>query len=136
MTATTGSDDNGPVEYLFTETSGNPGATSSSWQTSPNYTDSGLDASTQYTYTVQMRDSFATPNVGIVSSPANATTGYNPDINDDGSVDLKDFAKLAIWWKNDQCQTFVDCLDADINSDGIIDIMDLKIVAQRWLDSD
>jgi len=44
MTATTGSDDNGPVEYLFTETSGNPGATSSSWQTSPNYTDSGLDA--------------------------------------------------------------------------------------------
>ena len=63
-------------------------------------------------------------------------TGYNPDINDDGSVDLKDFAKLAIWWENNQCETFVDCLDADINSDGIVDIMDVKIVTQRWLDSD
>jgi hypothetical protein len=133
MVATTGSDDNGPVEYLFTETSGNHGATSSSWQTSPNYTDSGLDAGTQYTYTVQMRDAFA--NTGTASSPANAT-GYNRDINGDGSVELKDFAKLAIWWKNDQCQTFVDCLDADINSDGIVDIMDLKIFTQRWLDSD
>jgi chitinase len=72
MTATTGSDASGPVEYLFTETSGNPGATSSAWQTSTSYTDSGLDASTQYTYTVTMRDSLG--NTGTVSSPASATT--------------------------------------------------------------
>jgi hypothetical protein len=57
MTATTGSDDSGPVEYFFDETSGNPGGTDSGWQTSATYTDSGLDADTQYTYTVQMRDS-------------------------------------------------------------------------------
>jgi hypothetical protein len=62
--------------------------------------------------------------------------GYNPDINDDGLVNLKDFAKIAIWWNNDQCQTFVDCLDTDINSDDIVDIMDLMIVTQGWLDSD
>ena len=72
MTATTGSDASGPVEYLFTETSGNPGGTSSGWQTSPSYTDSGLTANTQYTYTVTMRDSLA--NTGTASSPASATT--------------------------------------------------------------
>ncbi|MDH4203628.1 MAG: putative glycoside hydrolase [Phycisphaerae bacterium] len=75
MTATTGSDATGPVEYYFDETSGNPGGTDSGWQTSPSYTDTGLNASTQYTYTVQMRDAVTpTPNVGTASSPANATT--------------------------------------------------------------
>ncbi|MHC5157653.1 MAG: sulfatase-like hydrolase/transferase [Planctomycetota bacterium] len=72
MTATTGTDASGPVEYLFTETSGNPGGTTSAWQTSTSYIDSGLDADTQYTYTVTMRD--ALNNTGTASSPANATT--------------------------------------------------------------
>ena len=63
------------VEYYFEETSGNPGGSDSGWQTSASYTDSGLTASTQYTYTVRMRDSATpTPNVGTASSPANATT--------------------------------------------------------------
>ena len=52
MTATTGTDFTGPVEYYFTETSGNPGGGDSVWQTSPSYTDTGLTASTLYTYTV------------------------------------------------------------------------------------
>jgi hypothetical protein len=72
MTATTGSDPSGPVQYYFDETSGNPGGSDSGWQTSTSYTDTGLSASTQYTYTVQMRDSV--PNTGTASSPASATT--------------------------------------------------------------
>ncbi|MHC4646327.1 MAG: Calx-beta domain-containing protein, partial [Planctomycetota bacterium] len=72
MTATTGSDASGPVEYYFDETSGNPGGSDSGWTTNPVYNDTGLQASTQYTYTVQMRDSLA--NTGTVSSPASATT--------------------------------------------------------------
>jgi hypothetical protein len=60
MTATTGSDPSGPVEYFFDETSGNPGGSDSGWQTSTSYTDTGLSPATQYTYTVQMRD--AVPN--------------------------------------------------------------------------
>lgn len=76
MTATTGSDASGPVEYLFTETSGNPGGTSSVWQISPSYTDSGLTAFTQYTYTVTMRDALG--NTGTASAPANAATQYDP----------------------------------------------------------
>ncbi|MHC4086351.1 MAG: metallophosphoesterase [Planctomycetota bacterium] len=80
MTATTGSDASGPVEYFFNETSGNPGGSDSGWQTSASYTDSGLTAETQYTYTVQMRDSAApTPNAGTASSPANTTTDATPD---------------------------------------------------------
>ncbi|MHC4865966.1 MAG: Calx-beta domain-containing protein [Planctomycetota bacterium] len=78
MTATTGSDASGPVEYYFDETSGNPGATDSGWVTNPVYNDTGLTASTQYTYTVQMRDSLA--NTGTASAPANATTDPAPDV--------------------------------------------------------
>jgi hypothetical protein len=80
MTATTGTDATGPVEYYFDETTAGPGATDSGWQTSPSYTDSGLTASTQYTYTVQMRDSAGTPNVGTASSGANATTDSPPEL--------------------------------------------------------
>ena len=74
MTAVIGGDSTPPVEYLFTETTGGPGASSSSWQTSPDYTDSGLTASTLYTYKVQMRDSVGTPNVGTESAELSATT--------------------------------------------------------------
>ena len=73
MTATTGTDATGPVEYFFDETTGGAGGTDSGWQTSASYTDSGLTASTQYSYTVQLRDSVGTPNVGTASSVANAT---------------------------------------------------------------
>ena len=76
MTATTGSDASGPVEYLFScLTAGGHG---SGWQTSPSYTDSGLNPGTQYTYTVTMRD--ARGNTGNASSPASATTLAGPDL--------------------------------------------------------
>ncbi len=78
MTATTGTDISGPIEYLFTETTGNPGGTSSGWQTSPNYTDSGLIQNTQYTYTVQMRDNAQDRNYTAASNPASVFT--DPDI--------------------------------------------------------
>jgi hypothetical protein len=79
MTATTGSDATGPVQYFFDEISGNPGGTDSGWTTDPVYNDTGLTASTQYTYTVQMRDAVTpVPNVGAASSPASATTDGPP----------------------------------------------------------
>jgi Family of unknown function (DUF6288) len=75
MTATTGTSANGTVQYLFTETSGNPGGSSSGWQISPSYTDSGLTASTRYTYTVTMRDSLAnTVNAFVPTAAMSATT--------------------------------------------------------------
>jgi autotransporter-associated beta strand protein len=61
----------GTIEYQFTETTGNPGATSSAWQTSRSYTDTGLTAGTQYSYTVSIR---AGALATAASAPASATT--------------------------------------------------------------
>jgi len=72
MTATTASDPSGPVQYLFTETSGNPGGTSSGWQTDASYTDTGLNPDTTYSYTVTTRDALG--NTGTPSAAASATT--------------------------------------------------------------
>jgi len=74
MTATTGDDASGLVEYYFTATDG---GNDSGWQTSVTYTDSGLAPDTTYTYTVTMRDRY--DNTGSASTPADATT--DTDIN-------------------------------------------------------
>ena len=73
MTATTASDASG-VEYNFNETSGNPGGTDSGWQDSASYTDTGLNASTQYCYRVQARDKSANQNATAYSNTECATT--------------------------------------------------------------
>lgn len=74
MTASTASDPTVPIQYSFEETSGNPGATSSGWQSSPDYADSGLLPGTTYTYRVRVRDAVGTPNVTGYSSSLSATT--------------------------------------------------------------
>lgn len=61
----------GTIEYQFTETTGNPGATSSSWQTSRSYTDTGLQPGTNYSYTVSIRAGTLSTSA---SAPASATT--------------------------------------------------------------
>ncbi|KKK87611.1 hypothetical protein LCGC14_2751510, partial [marine sediment metagenome] len=79
MTATTGTDISGPIEYLFTETTGNPGATSSGWRTDSYYEDIGLSQNTEYTYTVQMRDNADDRNYTAVSNPASVFTDRDVD---------------------------------------------------------
>ncbi|MHA2350475.1 MAG: hypothetical protein ACXADL_12700 [Candidatus Thorarchaeota archaeon] len=73
MTATTGTTSDPPVSYYFAETSGNPGGADRGWSTDSSYTNIGLTAETEYTYTVQMRD--ASLVTGDASAPASATTG-------------------------------------------------------------
>ena len=91
MTATTGTDPSG-VQYLFTETSGNPGGSSSGWQDSPVFTDTGLTASTAYTYTVTLRDKSAAANATAASAPSSATTTSIPAAQvwywDGGTTDI------------------------------------------------
>ena len=70
MTATTATDPAGGVEYYFDETTG--GGTDSGWQSSNSYTDTGLTASTQYTYQVNTRDGLG--NTGSYSTSQSATT--------------------------------------------------------------
>ncbi len=50
-----------PVEYLFEETSGQPGGAGTDWQTSTTHTNAGLSANVQYSYRVKARDSGAPP---------------------------------------------------------------------------
>ncbi len=128
MTATTGNDTTGPVEYYFDETSGNPGATDSGWVTNPVYSDTGLDPDTQYTYTVQMRDSLN--NTGTVSSGANATTYVEGDLTGNGFVNLQDFALFAMNWQVTDCGN---CNGADLTGDGEANFADLLIMVENWL---
>jgi|GEM_PF-703273 len=76
MTASTAADPSG-VEYYFECTAG-PG-NDSGWQDSPDYTDTGLAHSTEYTYRVQARDKSPVQNATGFSSPASATTDA-PDL--------------------------------------------------------
>lgn len=69
MTATTATDDHPPVQYLFTEVTGQPGGSSSAWQTSVTYQDTGLSENTRYGYRVKSRDSMPTPNETAYSAP-------------------------------------------------------------------
>ncbi len=77
MTATTATDASPPVQYEFEFVSGGAGGDSSTWQTSTQYTDSGLAPDTSYTYRVRARDSASPPNVGGFSNNATATTWAN-----------------------------------------------------------
>ncbi len=75
MTAETGADASGPVEYRFTETSGHEGGSFSGWQLSPNFVDGSLLPGLTYSYTVQMRDALG--HTGSVSAGFVATTSTN-----------------------------------------------------------
>ena len=84
MSAETGYDYSTPIEFLFSlNTSSCPsghagtGGTSSSWQTSTSYSDSGLEVNKCYGYTVQSRDSATTPNTGPASEISTLYTSAN-----------------------------------------------------------
>ena len=71
MVATTASDASG-VEYNFTCTAG--GGHDSGWQDDTSFTDSGLTAGTQYTYTITARDKSPQHNSTKTSAESSATT--------------------------------------------------------------
>jgi len=72
MTAVAATDASGGVEYYFACVSGGVGCSSSGWQSSRTFTDSGLQANTSYSYTVKARD--AVGNTNNVSGIASAIT--------------------------------------------------------------
>ncbi|MBI5400820.1 MAG: hypothetical protein HZB12_01755 [Candidatus Yonathbacteria bacterium] len=83
MTATTASDPSAPVNYLFTNdnsscgTNAGTGGTTSLWQSTTSYSDSGLQANKCYGYTITARDSAPTPNVGTASAISSTYTSAN-----------------------------------------------------------
>jgi hypothetical protein len=74
--------------YWFTETTGNPGASSSTdWQTSNTFTDSGLTSNVQYTYKVKVKDAAGNISDYSVTSPQTPVTlggggsSYTPTVS-------------------------------------------------------
>ena len=76
MTAVTATDANSAVQYRFNCVSGGGNCVASAWQSGTSYTATGLDASTQYSFTVQARD--ASGNTTAASPAASATTDTPP----------------------------------------------------------
>ena len=80
----------GTIEYQFTETTGNPGATTSAWQASRSYTDTGLTPGTTYSYTVSIR---AGALATTASTPFSATT---PSAGLAGTITVDDTQSFAL----------------------------------------
>jgi len=58
----------------------------------------------------------------------------DPDIDEDGDVDLQDYAVLAKNWKVTNCNELNNwCEKADIDKSGAVDFNDLLIMTEQWL---
>jgi len=58
----------------------------------------------------------------------------DPDLDDNGFVDLLDFAILSTQWLADNCNDQTDwCQKGDINMSGRVDMADLIIMVENWL---
>jgi len=56
------------------------------------------------------------------------------DINDDGKINLEDFAVLATWWDDENaCLTADWCEGSDFDMSGTVDMSDLTYFAENWL---
>jgi hypothetical protein len=111
MRARPGSDPTGYVEYYFEETSGNAGATSSGWQLSPRYLDTGLVYGETYSYRVKMRD----------------RAGNQGAFSEEHSFELIQVLELCPGVDQDSdCDTVPNAeeLDEDTDGDGIPNVLD------------
>ena len=56
------------------------------------------------------------------------------DINNDGKINIEDFAVLSVWWDdNGGCVEPGWCGGADFNMSGTVDMFDLTYFAENWL---
>jgi chitodextrinase len=114
-------DNNGVTAYRLSRNGTVITTTSASTLT---YTDTGLAASTSYTYTVVALDA-----AGNVSAPASLTTSTQiakvGDLNGDNLVNITDLSILLSDWNTSNPV-------ADINHDGIVNIIDLSILLSNW----
>ena len=56
------------------------------------------------------------------------------DINNDGKINIEDFAVLVVWWDDESaCSLPGWCGGADFNMGGTVDMLDLAYFAENWL---
>ena len=132
MTAITGSDPAGIVEYYFDEISGNTGGNGSGWQSSSVYTDSGLEPMQSYKYVVRMKDKYG--NISDDSAAVTVVTGPVADSDKNDYIDMADFENIAIGWLGLDCQSSLWCAGADLDIDGSVGVSDMALFADQWLE--
>lgn len=91
MTCSTASDPTTPIQYQFQETTGNPGATSSGWQSTTFWSDGGLTPNTVYTYEARARDGLlnqTAPAVGSTATHIQTPTGVTAGVITSTSIEL------------------------------------------------
>jgi len=79
-------------------------------------------------------------NSGI-GIPANEIIGTldnlpcpDADINNDGKINIEDFAVLSVWWDDENaCSSPGWCGGADFDMSGTVDMSDLAFFAKNWL---
>jgi F5/8 type C domain-containing protein len=56
------------------------------------------------------------------------------DINNDGKVNIEDFAVLSVWWDDENvCSLSNWCGGADFNMSGTVDMLDFAYFVENWL---
>lgn len=58
--------------------------------------------------------------------------GTGPDLDNSGTIDLADFAELALRWQ-EACDAWDACGGADFNLSGTVDMTDLYTLTAQWL---
>lgn len=56
------------------------------------------------------------------------------DLDIDDNVALTDYATLASYWMNENCDKTGWCHGTDLDKSGMVDILDLAILAEHWLE--
>lgn len=80
-------------------------------------------------------DADDSPQYVNLSASRSEVVIYDPDINMDGQVDLKDFGILSSKWLDSSCLEINNWCDrADIDQSGAVGIEDLAILASYWQD--
>ncbi len=86
----------------------------------------------EHNYTISATDGDLSSETSIYSDIFRVVTF---DLNDDGPVNLIDFAQFSSEWSNQPCNSGNNwCNYTDYNSDGHNDIVDLALFALHWLE--
>lgn len=87
-----------------------------------------------YNAIIEVTDSFYPQVTAQEDFVFHVISPNDPDLNDDGFVNLLDFAIISTQWLANNCNDQTDwCQKVDINMSGRVDMTDLTIMVENWL---
>ncbi len=89
-----------------------------------------------YPFTIYAEDNDLSPeSVSYEGNFSVAIASIEGDINNDGIVDIRDAAKVALQWSNDNCSNGTRwCRGADLDQSTNVNSGDLSIISANWLE--